>query len=81
MPPCRAAAPIVDAWHGNKNDSGWFGYAPLTSTPMSFPTCRGEARHRLALAALGLLGSVALGMFIFLARRPRLGDAPAPNPA
>ena len=34
----HCTSPVVQAW---RRDDGWFGYAPLTNTPMSFTTCRG----------------------------------------
>jgi hypothetical protein len=63
----RCTSPIVGAWR-TEHDSGWFGYAPLTSTRQTipFPTCQGAARHRLALGSLSL---VAASLVAFELRR------------
>ena len=70
----RCRAPIVSAWKVD-HDSGWFGYAPLTSTPLSsgfsFPSCRGPARSRLELGALMIAFAIALGF----ALRPRRAES------
>jgi hypothetical protein len=54
------SSPIVSAWHGEPKYSGWYGYAPLTSTPLAAPTCRNLARHRLFDAAVLTATSVVL---------------------
>jgi hypothetical protein len=73
--PTNCAAPILSAWRHEPANSGWFGYAPLTSTPVSGPgSCKGEGRRRLACAAL-LMGPGLLGLFL----RRRRFDPPA-NP-
>lgn len=62
--------PIVSAWRREAADSGWFGYAPLTATPVSAPeSCTEAARRRLGYAAL-LEGP---GVFVLLLRRRRAG--------
>jgi hypothetical protein len=56
-----AIAPI-DAWHA-KPSGGWFGYAPLTSTPLiTLADCRRAARHRLSQSFVVLL----IGAFVAL---------------
>ena len=68
----HCSAPIVSAWKV-QHDSGWFGYAPLTSTPLSsgfsFPSCRGRARGRLELGALMIGLAMALGFALRPGRR------------
>jgi hypothetical protein len=58
---CHVA--VIDAWHA-RPDSGWFGYAPLTSTPLGSPLagCRAAAQHRLRTAAIVFL----VGVFVAL---------------
>jgi hypothetical protein len=65
----RCSAPIIGAWHAHE-DSGWFGYAPLTSAPTSFPTCKGASRHRLAWAGAWLAGATVV--LVVLLRRKRV---------
>jgi hypothetical protein len=66
------SSPIVSAWHTEPTDSGWFGYAPLTSTPLlAVQPCRSLARHRLLDAAV--LAAISL----LLARRSRRRLGPA----
>jgi len=62
----RCSAPIIGAWHAHE-DSGWFGYAPLTSAPTSFPRCQGVSRHRLAWASAWLSGAIVV--LVVLLRR------------
>jgi hypothetical protein len=84
-------APIVGAWRHEQRSSGWFGYAPLTSTPAlgfsrsaedSVPVaapveaCAEAARRRLAYAGL-LLAPAAVALFL---RRRRLDPPTNPNP-
>jgi len=70
-------SPIVSAWRAEPRDSGWFGYAPLTSTPITVtpftvaPRCRHLARERLLDAA------VLAAMSLLLVRRPRWRKRPA----
>jgi len=73
--PTNCAAPILSAWRHEPAYSGWFGYAPLTSTPVSGSgSCKAEARQRLVYAAL-LAGPGVLSLFL----RRRRFDPPA-NP-
>jgi hypothetical protein len=73
--PTNCAAPILSAWRHEPAYSGWFGYAPLTSTPLSGPgSCKAEARRRLAYAAV-LMGP---GLLALLVRRRRF--EPPANP-
>ena len=84
---CRA--PIVDAWRGRRADaatvpagimrSGLHGLFVTQTTTVT--VCRGEARHRLILGALGLVGALAIAGFALFGRRPRLGEGPASLPA
>ena len=86
-------APIVGFWRHEDKSSGWFGYAPLTSTPLSasgftrrasdtapIPTAIescAEAARR-RLAYAGLL--VAPGAVALFLRRRRLDPPTNPNP-
>lgn len=73
----RCTSPVVGAWR-TEHDSGWFGYAPLTSTPPhSFPTCHGASRHRLAWGSVFLIVAVLLGLGLGL-RRPGSKEKAAP---
>jgi hypothetical protein len=63
MAPARALcdAPVVEATR-TPAEGGWFGYAPLTSTPLSQGhLCHDEARHRLIVSAGGLFVAALLG--------------------
>ena len=76
---CGAA--VVDAWHA-KVPSGWFGYAPLTATPLTGSTCRGVARHRLRVSFLAVVLALGLWLAARVADRgPGLDFGGAPNPA
>jgi hypothetical protein len=70
--------PIVDAWRHDPAQSGWFGYAPLTSTPFAGPEiagpCRAPARHRLESVAFLVTGAAVLA---FVRRRSRVVGAGA----
>jgi len=72
---------LLDAWHAKSPPSGWFGYAPLTETSIQVQgSCRLESRHRVRVAALGLLiGIGVLFMMWFLDRRR--GPEPGPTAA
>jgi hypothetical protein len=61
---CRA--PVVEATRPSSQDGGWFGYAPLTSTPetqgfIGRAACYEPARNRLIVSAAGLFGAALLG--------------------
>jgi hypothetical protein len=69
-------APVVDAWHGEQ-PHGWFGYAPLTSSPPThaeMADCRRDAGSRLALGLGSLVGAGAL---VAIATRMKPRPAPA----
>jgi hypothetical protein len=74
----RCGPPVVDAWRAPHVRRGWFGYAPLTADPDLLPhfegDCRGEAQHRVWLAA-GTFA--AAGLLAFLATRMKPRPAPA----
>jgi hypothetical protein len=86
-------APIVSAWRHEDASSGWFGYAPLTSTPTSalgfsrfaedsvpIPTAVescAEAARR-RLAYAGLLAGP--GVLFWFLRRRRFDPPANPNP-
>jgi hypothetical protein len=58
----RCSPPIVSAWRPD-HESGWFGYAPITGAPpISFGSCQGAARHRLAWAGAVFGGAALLGL-------------------
>ncbi len=56
---CRA--PLVEVARPAPQHGGWYGYAPLTSTPIGRHTCHGPARHRLIVSAAGLVVAALLG--------------------
>lgn len=72
---CRA--PIIEAWHGERDRFGLVLGTKFSDLPKegTVATCRGEARHRVLLAGVGLLGAVVLGGVV-LGRRPRSGGEP-----
>jgi len=75
----RCPAPIVSAWRHEPTSSGWFGYAPLTSTPTpALESCAEAARRRLAYA--GLLGGPGVFALFLRRRRPDRPANPNPNP-
>jgi hypothetical protein len=61
---CGAA--LFGAWRGDKQASGWFGYAPLTKVTAPASVCRGASRHRLEFSVGGLVLGAGLAI---LARR------------
>ena len=65
--------PIAEATHPPPHDSGWFGYAPLTSTPSGFPArpCYEPARDRLVFSVAGLFVAAVLGWFTARVGPPR----------
>jgi len=69
LPGSSCAAPIVSAWRHEPENSGWFGYAPLTAIPESAVLCKEPARRRLVYAAL-LAGPALVVLFL---RRRRFG--------
>jgi len=69
LPGSSCAAPIVSSWRHEPENSGWFGYAPLTAIPESAVSCNEPARRRLAYAAL-LAGP---GLVVLFLRRRRSG--------
>jgi len=69
LPGSSCAAPIVSSWRHEPENSGWFGYAPLTAIPESAVPCKEPARRRLAYATL-LAGP---GLVVLLLRRRRFG--------
>ena len=80
-PQVHCSAPVIDAWRAPAASSGWFGYAPLTTTPVVFGSgCRQTSRNRLRLSVLGLV--VAFGLVVVarrIDRRPGYGLDPAPT--
>jgi hypothetical protein len=57
---CRA--PLIEVTRPMPKPGGWYGYAPLTSTPPAFPySCHGSARQRLGISAVGLFVAALLG--------------------
>jgi hypothetical protein len=80
-PQVHCGAPIVDAWHAKSASSGWFGYAPLTDTPLiAGSACRETSQARLRLCALGVI--LAIGLVLIARRgdpRPGFGLDPAPT--
>ena len=56
---CGPAA--VEVTHTPPKTGGWYGYAPLTSTPINPSSCYPPARHRLVLSAIGLFLAMLLG--------------------
>jgi len=90
-PSAGCASPVVSAWRSDPaSRGGWFGYAPLTDTPLTeYPpglhvfqipagpgSCSDAARQRLAIGAL----LAAPGVFVFFHRRRRLDPPTNPNP-
>lgn len=71
----NCSAPIVSAWRHEPTSSGWFGYAPLASTP-PLESCAAAARRRLVYA--GLLSGP--GLFALFLRRRRIDPPANPNP-
>jgi hypothetical protein len=71
LPGRSCAAPIVSAWRHQPENSGWFGYAPLTAIPESAVSCKEPARRRLAYAAL----LACPGLVVLFFRRRRFGTA------
>jgi hypothetical protein len=62
------ASPIVSAWR-DSSGGGWYGYAPLTTTPsFTSPSCLPKARTRLELAGAMAIGAAVLTVVL---RRPR----------
>jgi len=80
-PQVHCSAPVLDAWRAPAASSGWFGYAPLTGTPVVFGSgCRETSRNRLRLSAIGL--GIAFGLVLVarrIDRRPGSGLDPAPS--
>ena len=81
MPASLCSAPIIGVWHRDAA-AGWFGYAPLTSTPMEvkFPTCKEKARRRLAGGLLFVACGVAVGI-VAIRRRPQTAPDGPRDPA
>jgi hypothetical protein len=75
----RCSAPLVSAWR-TERASGWYGYAPLTSTAMMVPSCRGKARRRLTGGALFIACGVAVGI-VALRRPKQQASGATPDPA
>jgi hypothetical protein len=79
----RCGPAAIDAWHAKSPPTGWFAYAPLTSTPaMGGGTCRAPSQDRLQVSFVGLLLAFGLVLVARWIGRPRgFGTDPAPNPA
>jgi hypothetical protein len=57
----HCTAPVVSSWHSPRTRPGWFGYAPLTSTPaISARPCQTPARQRLVVAVVLAGGALLL---------------------
>jgi hypothetical protein len=77
----RCSAPVLSSFRHEPSQAGWFGYAPLTSTPVtdvSVP-CKPHARRRLAGGGLFVLCGVAVGVVAW--RRPRGAEPVVDDPA
>ena len=59
----RCSAPVVSAFKSD-GDHGWFGYAPLTSTPtrVRLPTCHSDGQRRLQYGGMFLLAALVLAV-------------------
>ncbi len=81
VPHVHCSAPVIDAWRAPSAPSGWFGYAPLTKTPLvAGAGCRETSRHRLALSGFGVILACALVLVARrIDRRPGFGLDPAPG--
>ena len=79
----RCGPAIIDAWHENQQQSGWFGYAPFRSERLIGPesACRSGAQHRLRVANLVLLVVLAAALIASLAERRGWGFGSVTNPA
>ena len=77
----HCASPVVGAFRHEPATGGWFGYAPLTSTPFVGPgSCQPAARHRLELAGVLALGAALLVIVPRRRFRGIVGRPPAPEP-
>ena len=73
----HCSAPIVSAFRA-PHDGGWFGYAPLTSTPvkMHLPTCKAAASRRLQYAGMFILAAAVVAIALWRDSN----QAPEPRP-
>jgi hypothetical protein len=75
----KCSAPVVSAFKSD-GDHGWFGYAPLTSTPtrMRFPTCHSDGQRRLQYGGMFLLAALVIAVAIRKAGTEDGGTPPNP---
>jgi len=81
VPQVHCSAPIIDAWRTPTASTGWFGYAPLsTTTYVSGSGCAAISRHRLIMSLLGVIIAFVLVLIARRGdRRPGFGLDPAPT--
>ena len=65
---------LVGAWRADKPVSGWFGYAPLTSTTEPTSGCRGASRRRLEFSLAGIALGVGIALLARRTDRNAAGD-------
>ena len=77
----RCPAPVLSSFRDEPSQVGWYGYAPLTSTPMTDASvpCKPHARRRLAGGGLFVLCGVAVAVVAW--RRPRGAEPAVDDPA
>jgi hypothetical protein len=75
-------APIVSAFRTDRLGGGWYGYAPLTNTPIvnsvHIPSCRSGGQRRLQYAGMFILAAAVLA--IALRRNPSQPPTPETVP-
>jgi hypothetical protein len=75
----HCSAPIVSAFRA-PHDGGWFGYAPLTDTPiengLKLPTCKTEGQRRLEYAGMFVLAAAVIAITLRRNRSEASGTQP-----
>jgi hypothetical protein len=84
MSAAHCSAPIVSAFRTSHSGGGWFGYAPLTNTPIDavvrLPNCKAAGQRRLQYAGMFVLAAAVIAIAMRRSGSEASDSQPDPTP-